>query len=166
MTLRRFALTVAGPIDAAINLLLNGAICWFFLRSATSLPLTGSFSAESFLAPMFFLLFCLATYFGIRNGVIQRQNGLSGQPLAHDVRWRGWAIRLGISYGLSACTVFLIAIHLLDGIFPGLVIPARGLVLFQALLSAALGYCVQAYAVIKTAALRGAESPDRQLSPE
>jgi hypothetical protein len=148
MSLLRFALTVAGPRDALINLIINAVIPWFFLRRAQSVPLLGWFSVEIFLAPMFFLLFSLATFFGIMNGVIQRQNGWSGEALDHSVGWRRWALGTGLTYGFAACSIFLLGIHLLDHFRPGLAIPAVALIVLQATLSAVLGYCVQVHGVL------------------
>ena len=152
--LRRFALSVAGPADALINIALNAAIPWYFLRTVSELPLWGWFSVAVFLGPMFFLLFWLATYFGIRNGVLQRKSGAAGNALAHDVPWRGWAMCRGLLYGSGACLAFLIAIRGIDRLWPGLAMPAVALNVLQATLAGLLGYAVQVHGVLMSARLK------------
>ena len=152
-SLLRYGLTVAGPRDAVINILINGPICWSLLRSAPTVPWLGPLSVESFMGPMFFLLFSLATFFGVLNGVLQRRSGRSGPPFAPAQAWvvkaAGWAAL----YGVTALILFLTAIHLINYAWPDTTLSGWSLIVLQTSLSAVLGYFVQLNGVLKSGSL-------------
>ncbi len=152
MTLWRFALTVAGPRDAVINVLINGPVCWYFLHSQASVPLTGRFSVEIFLGPMAFLLFSLATFFGVMNGVLFLRSGAAGPDVRPREPWRGPAIRLALTNGLAALAILLVAVHAIAWRWPRATISGWQLIGLQTALSAALGYCVQVNGVLRSVA--------------
>lgn len=64
-----FAYRVSGPIDAAINLVLNTAIPWFFLRATDSVPLVGIPSFYVFVGPMVFCALFFPSWMGYVNGL-------------------------------------------------------------------------------------------------
>ncbi|HEX4129666.1 MAG TPA: hypothetical protein VHZ24_06460 [Pirellulales bacterium] len=148
MTLWQYGLRITGPLDALINLALNGTIVWYFARGDVAIPLLGSPSVEAFLTPMFFLLFTLATFFGIRNGVTARRKGWAGEPLVPGVRWARWAWRRGLLLGLLAAAVFQVAIRLINHAVPQVQVSPRTMIVLQAGLSALLGYGVQVAGVV------------------
>jgi hypothetical protein len=151
MSLTRFAWRTAGPWDAAINFVLNFAITAGCLWKAESLPLVGWPPAVViFLGPMVFLLFTLATFSGFANGIKQRMNGWSGEPLARDTPWKRRAIITGLAYGTFALGLFLLGIFAIDAAYPGIRWSAIQLIAVQSLSSAALGYGVQVNAVLQT----------------
>jgi hypothetical protein len=152
-SLLRYGLTIAGPRDAVINLLINGTICWNLLRSVESVPLLGPLSVESFMGPMFFLLFSLATFFGVLNGVIERRSGRSGPPLDSATPWLAKAVGWGLLYGVTALALFLLAIHLADRVWPTATLSGWSMIVLQTLLSAVLGFLVQVNGVLKSASL-------------
>ena len=152
-SLLRYGLTVAGPRDAVINVLINGPICWSLLRSVEAVPLLGPLSVEGFMGPMFFLLFSLATFFGVLNGVLERRSGRSGPPLDPKTAWMGKAAGWAVLYGSAALGLFLIAIHVLHRVWPDMTITGWTLIFLQTSLSAVLGYLVQLNGVLKCASL-------------
>jgi hypothetical protein len=145
MSLPRFAWRIAGPIDAAINLAINGGIAWFFLHRATDVPLFGRLSAYNFLAIMVFCVLTFATYFGIRNGMLQR--GLLHTP------WPARAWRASLTYGVVGWLLVTLLFVLLDRAWPDLRIPAIPLIWIDALCSAALGYAAQVHGVLRAESL-------------
>jgi hypothetical protein len=152
-SLLRYGLTVAGPRDAVINILINGPICWSLLRSVEAVPWLGPLSIEGFMGPMFFLLFSLATFFGVLNGVLERRSGRSGPPLDPQTPWKAKATGWAALYGAAALALFLVAIHLADHLWPTTTISGWSLIVLQTSLSAVLGYLVQLNGVLKSASL-------------
>jgi hypothetical protein len=150
MSLARFAWRIAGPIDAAINFAINGGLALFFLYRADVVPVFGWLSAYNFLAPMVFCVLTFATWFGIRNGMIQRGK--------FDTPWSARAWRVGLTYGVSGWAAFTLICFGIDRDWPELRIPAHGLILFDVLGSAALGYAVQVHGVLRAESLIGTRS--------
>jgi hypothetical protein len=141
MSLARFAWRIAGPIDAALNLAINGGIAWFFLHRATDVPLFGWFSAYIFLAPMVVCVLTFATWFGVRNAMIQ-----TGKL---HTNWSGRAWRAGLTYAVCGCAVLTMACLMIHRLWPDMRIPAAWLIMIDALGSAVLGYSTQVHGVLR-----------------
>jgi hypothetical protein len=63
-----------------------------------------------------------------------------------------------LTYGISGWAVFTLACFGIDRSWPELRIPAVGLILFDAIGSAALGYAVQVHGVLRAESIIGTRS--------
>ena len=150
MTLARYALTVAGPRDFLINLVINTIVPWWVLRGMDAAPLVGNPSALTLLGPMCFLLFSINTFSGFRNGVIYRRAGRTGPPLDPSARWIPAALRVGLVYGATALVAATALIFALAWRFPDARLPSPSYIVLQGTLAACLAYAVQVNGVLQT----------------
>jgi hypothetical protein len=128
-----FAYRVSGPIDAAINLVLNTAIPWYFLRGTDSVPLVGIPSFYVFVGPMVFCALFFPSWMGYVNGL----RVTTGKPSYR----KGIARALRIAAIGSA--VFGVLVLLLHRAQPELRIPTLATILIDGVGSAILGYWMQ-----------------------
>ncbi len=152
--LRKFALQIAGPIDFAINFAINAACPVLFLGIADTVPIFGIPSVAVFVVPMcFFVLFC-ATFFGFRNGVIQRNLGNGVGPWPSGESWMKRALLLGLSYAIVGQVIIwpiLFAVHWLN---PDQRWSTLQLSLVDGLASGVLGYLTQVHGIWRANACR------------
>src|SRR5687767_12268818 len=102
MTLARFACRISGPIDAAINLVINTTIPWLLLPWDGQIAWFGWPSAFAFIGTMAFCVGFFCSWFGVRNGVAQRAAGLAPGPVSPKVRWHSFAWRTALLHGLTS----------------------------------------------------------------
>jgi hypothetical protein len=151
MTLDRFAYRVSGPIDATINLAINTAIPGWLLPWDGRLPVFGLPSAFVFIGTMTFCVGLLATFFGVRNGVLRRAAGAEPGPLPPEVRWVGYAWRTGLVTGLIGWLLAGASFLALSAITPE--VPCSLVIVGDGALAGALGYCCQVRGVLLARAL-------------
>lgn len=89
----QLAWRVFAPLDAAINVAINGGVAWWLYGSRDEISLAGPFGLPMMALPMTFILATLTTWFGVFNAVRERRAGRASPPLAADARWavRAWA---------------------------------------------------------------------------
>jgi len=150
MTLARYALTVAGPRDFLINLVINTIVPWWVLRGMDATPLVGNPSALTLLAPMCFLLFSVNTFFGFHNGVRHRRAGRAQLPVEPATRWLPLALRIALVYGATALVAATALILTLAWRFPDARLPSPSYIVLQGTLAACLAYAVQVNGVLQT----------------
>jgi hypothetical protein len=149
-TLERFALRVAGPRDAVINLAINTAIPWWFLHQTETTPIVGPLSMMTLLTPMAFLLTSIVIFFGYFNGVVQRKMGLAGPPLAPETPWAALAIRRGVACGTLAALATAGTLYALHLRFPEGGVPSNWMIVGQGTSAALAAYILQVLAVLQT----------------
>ena len=128
-----FAYRISGPIDAAINLILNTAIPWYFLRGTTSVPLLGLPSFYAFVGPMVFCALFFPSWMGYVNGL----RLATGNPSYRQ----GVARALVIAVTGSALLAF--SVYLMHHWLPELQISTLTTILITSLGSTILGYWLQ-----------------------
>lgn len=128
-----FAYRISGPIDAAINLILNTAIPWYFLRATDSVPLIGIPSFYAFVGPMVFCAAFFPSWMGHANGL----RIMTGKP-----SYRAGVAR-ALAIALIASALLGMLMYLLHQSLPELRISTRSTILIDGLGSAILGYWMQ-----------------------
>lgn len=128
-----FAYRISGPIDAAINLVLNTVIPWYFLRGTTSVPLLGLPSFYAFVGPMVFCALFFPSWMGYVNGL----RLTAGAP----------SYRQGIARALAIAVIgsalLAILMYLMHQWLPELRISTLTTILITSLGSTILGYWLQ-----------------------
>lgn len=89
----RLAWRVFAPLDAVINMAINGGVAWWLYGGREEIPLVGPYGLPMMLLPMTFILATLTTFFGWFNAVRERRAGRASPTLAGDAPWalRAWA---------------------------------------------------------------------------
>lgn len=128
-----FAYRTSGPIDAVINLILNTAIPWYFLRAMDSVPLIGIPSFYAFVGPMVFCAAFFPSWMGYVNGL----RITTGKP-----SYRAGVAR-ALIIALIASAFLGMLMYLLHQGLPELRISTRSTILIDGLGSAILGYWMQ-----------------------
>lgn len=138
----RGALLVTGPLDAAINWVINTGIAWYFLRHAGPLPIWGLPSVYGFFGPLVVCVLVCTVLSGYRNGVLW-----SWTPPRN---WRSW-LAPGLGWGLASAVLgsggCFAALAVCDSIRDGQPLAARTVVFADGVVAAALGYCGQVLGV-------------------
>lgn len=132
-----FAYRTSGPIDAAINLVLNTAIPWFFLRGTASIPLVGLPSLYAFIGPMVFCVLFFPSWMGYVNGL----RVTTGKASYRQGLARAFVIAVVGSVILGAL------VYLLHRWLPELQVSTLATILIDGLGSAILGYWLQVVGV-------------------
>lgn len=128
-----FAYRVGGPIDAAINLVINTAIPWYFLSATPSVPLVGLPSFYAFVGPM---VFC-ATFFPSWMGYVNGLRATTGQASYRRGLGRAFVIALGASLLLG------VLMFLLHRAWSEMQVSSLATIAIDGLGSAILGYWMQ-----------------------
>jgi len=150
-TLRKTAFWIAGPIDFAINLLINGLCPFLFLGLSGSVPLFGIPSVAIFLAPMAVCVGFFPTYFGYRNGI------LGNGSLPANFPWRRIALGQGILLAILSLAFMAADLAVLHFWRPDQRWSVPTLAAVDGLLSACLAYFFHATAMIRAAGLAAPE---------
>lgn len=107
----RLAWRVFAPLDAVINMAINGGVAWWLYGGREEVSLVGPYGLPMMGLPMTFILATLTTFFGWFNAVRERRAGRASPPLAADAPWamRAWAESLvtGVVVWLLALAVVL-----------------------------------------------------------
>ncbi len=149
MTLRRFALLIAGPRDFAINFLINGFIAWLVFHSWTAVPLDGGPSIFVMVLPMVFIESTLTTFFGYLAGALKRKYGGVTPALDPQTSWLGRAVSAGLVWGTSMLGLATAAKWLLGRFCPGVLLSPWQAIAGIAVLSGVLAYVLHARAVLR-----------------
>jgi hypothetical protein len=134
----RFAWRVAARIDFIVNLLLNGAIAWWFYGTAPRVVLAGPGSMESMLVPMAFFLGAITTVFGWWNAVRERRAGRVTPGLADAAGWFGRALVDGVAAGAIGVATMWMALRVVDRTIPAAALPGSAAVAAIALVAGGL----------------------------
>lgn len=153
MTIRRFALLVAGPRDFAINLVVNSTIPWLVFGSREEVALIGSPSVFHILLPMAFLLGSLTTFFGYFNGVKERRAGVVLPGLERPVPWMRTAVHSGLLVGSATLAVFVVLFFICWQLAGDVAVPRYWAIGGIALLSGLMGYVLHSAAVIRSGSI-------------
>ena len=116
----RLAWRVFAPLDAAINVAINGGIAWWLFGGRDQIPLTGPGGLTTMAVPMTVILTTATTFFGVGNAVRARRLGWAAPPLAADARWRARACAEAIAAGVVALAVAVAAAWLFGRFAPEL----------------------------------------------
>lgn len=138
----RRALRVTGPIDGAINLVVNLSIAWYFLRNAGPLPIWGLPSVFGFFGPMVACVSGCTVLSGYRNGVIWTP---SRPPTRRSWLWPG--VVLGLACAAIASLSLFAAMLAWDRAREGQAVAAWGVIITDGLVATVLGYCGQVVGV-------------------
>lgn len=128
-----FAYRIGGPIDAAINLVINTAIPWYFLASTPSVPLVGLPSFYAFVGPMVFCALFFPAWMGYVNGL----KVTTGKASYRRGIGRAFAIALAGSLLLG------VIIFLLHRAWPEARVSSLATIAIDGIGSAILGYWMQ-----------------------
>jgi hypothetical protein len=152
----QFAWRVAARIDFIVNLLLNGAIAWWFYGAAPRVALAGPGSMESMLVPMAFFLCAITTVFGWWNAVRERRAGRVTPGLADAAGWFGRALVDGVAAGAISVATMWMALRVVDRTIPAAALPGSAAVAAIALAAGGLGYLFHGRAVVRGGRWRAA----------
>jgi hypothetical protein len=100
--IRRLAWRVFAPLDAAINVVINGGIAWWLYGGRDEIPLTGPSGLTMMALPMTFILATATTYFGMWNAVRERRAGRAEPALGADASWVSRACTEAVATGAVA----------------------------------------------------------------
>lgn len=125
----RLAWRAFAPLDAVINVAINGVIAWWLFGGRDQIPLTGPGGLTTMAVPMTVILTTATTFFGIWNAVRERRAGRAAPPLAADARWITRACAEAIAAGAAALVLAVAAGWLLGRVAPGVRVGPVGAVL-------------------------------------
>lgn len=145
----RLAWRVFAPLDAAINVVINGGIAWWLFGGRDEIPLTGPFGLTMMALPMTFILTTATTFFGIWNAVRERRAGRAVPALAADSPWVSRACVEALAAGVAALMLAIAAAWLLGRVAPELRVGAAGAVLAIAGYAGMLAFLEHGRAVIR-----------------
>ena len=100
--LPRIAWRVFAPLDAAINIAINGGIAWWLYGGSDEIPLTGPAGLTMMALPMTFILSAATTYFGVWNAVRERRAGRVEPALGVGASWKSSACTEAVATGVVA----------------------------------------------------------------
>ena len=152
-SLANYAWRVLAPREFVINVLVNAPIAWFVYRKAEGVPLVGWLSLLVICGPMSFILPTLTTYFGTMNGVVARVRRRAGLPWPSGARWQARACVAGLRTAAVVGPVNLVAILMLDRVFPGLTFAKWTAILLVACYGGLLGFWLHARAAIRAGSM-------------
>lgn len=154
VSLASYGLRVAGPRDFAINLVLNAVIAGWICRHVDKVPITGGFSIAVMWGIMVWIVGACATFFGVRNGMLQRKRGRAGEPLPTDAPWIWFALLLATITCWSYLALFSLLFRSALPWIGATMAPVWLAVGGQALLAASVGYAAQVSGVVAARWLR------------
>ncbi|TWT79187.1 hypothetical protein CA13_05850 [Planctomycetes bacterium CA13] len=100
VTLRHFAFRIAGPREFCIAGAINGLIAYWLYGQAESVTLFTDYPLAAMLIPMSILLPGLSSFFGVLAASLGRKAAAIDPPMANELRWLPFAIRIGIGMAL------------------------------------------------------------------
>jgi len=103
----RLAWRVFAPLDAVINMAINGGVAWWLYGGRDDVSLVGPYGLPMMALPMTFILATLTTFFGWFNAVRERRAGRASPRLAGDA---AWASRAGTESLTTGVVVWLLAL--------------------------------------------------------
>jgi len=144
-----YAWRVAARIDFLVNVLLNGAIAWWFYGAAERVAVAGAASMESMLVPMAFFLGTITSVFGWWNAIRERCAGHVTPPLADSAGWFGRALADGVAAGSIGMAGMWLGLRVVERIAPTATLPGWIAVMAIGAVAGSLGYLFHGRAVVR-----------------